>query len=518
VLPRVLRFWLTLAAMLCAAGPGHAAQLPLFLGPQLPPAPRSLPGCLPPTDALERAVWEVVTQGGRPDLSCGNAFAGYLRTPRSPEVRLDAFEAIAAQVANARSEVLLSSMEWHAGPGHPGWTFALAVANLYGRVRANPAAYPHGMAVRVLMGGFPDLTHPDGRSQPLALAGDLWRLGVPLDDPAVGWHLSLLNYRYLPHSHIKMHVIDGRTVAVGGFNFTDWHLPSPQAGGVEPGGHDLQDLGLQMTGPVAQEGVAAFDDLWRHSDELRCPPGVSAAQLEARCRMGPPGPVTHPPAAQEALASGEARAFLLYRRSGVDQADRAHLALLGAARGSIDVMHADFSPSLNCWYAYLQPGSCGVETWPVYLRAVLSALERGVHVRVLTVNYGVGAGPNRSGIALMRREARRRGLDALFEGRYVTRAMHTKALTVDRRMVVVGSMNLHFSSWGPLGLAEAALATGDPAAVGEQQASFEQEWQGASVPVAPERWLQNVPRDLAGPPDPAGSGDGHGRGLPQPLN
>ena len=36
--------------------------------------------CAPPTDPLELALWRVVTEGGRPDHSCGNAFVGYQRT------------------------------------------------------------------------------------------------------------------------------------------------------------------------------------------------------------------------------------------------------------------------------------------------------------------------------------------------------------------------------------------------------------------------------------------------------
>lgn len=84
--------------------------------------------------------------------------------------------------------------------------------------------------------------------------------------------------------------------------------------------------------------------------------------------------------------------------------------------------------------------------------------------------------------------------------------MHTKALTVDRRVVVVGSMNFHFSAWGRLGLAEAALATGDPAAVQQQEASFERIWKTASRPVPDEWWLNTVTPDLGPPPD-AGTPD-----------
>ncbi|QFP75867.1 phospholipase D-like domain-containing protein [Deinococcus sp. AJ005] len=497
---RAARSLLTLAVLACG-GTGLGAELPLFLGPALPAAPLNLPVCVPPTDPLERAVWGVVTENGQPDLSCDNAFVGYLRTPRSLTTPLDAFEITASQIANAHSEVLLASMEWQGGPGKPGWTFAQAVATLYGRVRADPAAYPQGMTVRALLGGFPDFQRPDGRTQPLALLGDLLRLGVPLEDARVGWKLSILNYRYFPHSHVKLHVIDGRDLTVAGYNYTDWHLPA-----TEPGGRGLHDLGLRMSGPVAQSGVAVFDDLWRHSLQLRCPDSVTRETAEAQCQMAPPDPVTHPAAAREAVPGGHARAFMLYRRPGDDAADRAHLALLGAAKSQIDLMQADFGPTPNCWGAYLNPQGCGPDSWPVYMVAVLDALERGVQVRLLTVDYGISAAPNRSGITLLRQELRRQGIQDHFEARYTTFNMHTKALTVDRRMVVVGSMNFHFSSWGTLGLAEAALATDDPAAVQEQETSFETIWKTASRPVPDEWWLKNVTPDLT-PQPAAGTAD-----------
>ncbi|MBB5361664.1 phospholipase D-like domain-containing protein [Deinococcus humi] len=491
---RAMRCLLVLGAVAWGSW-GQGATLPLFLRPVLPAAPANRPACASPTDPLEVALWQVVTANGQPDLSCDNVFTGFLRTPRGPGTPLDAYQITASEVVNARNEVLLANMEWNAGPGHPGWTFVQAVAELYGRVRADPSAYPHGMTVRVLLGGFPDLLHPDGKRQPLALLDDLLRLGVPLQDARVGWTLTLLNYRYFPHSHVKLHIIDGRDLTVAGYNYTDWHLPSS-----EPGGHGLHDLGLRMSGPVAQSGVATFDDLWRHSSQLRCPDAVTRETAAARCRLTPPDPVTHPAAAREAVAAGHARAFMLYRRPGSDEADRAHLALLGATQRQLDLMQADFGPTMNCWGAYLNPQGCGPETWPVYLTAVLEAIRRGVHVRLLTVDYGTGAAANRSGVTLLRQELRHLGLQDRFEARYVTFNMHSKALTVDRRMVVVGSMNFHFSSWGQLGLAEAALATADPAAVSEQEASFETVWQTASRPVPDEWWLKNVvPEPAPGP-------------------
>ncbi|WP_216317876.1 phospholipase D-like domain-containing protein [Deinococcus aestuarii] len=480
---------LTLAGLgLLGRADAVGSEFPLGLGTVLPPSPLNPAAltCPVPTDPLELALWRVTTEGGRADHSCGNAFAGFLRTPRV-NGQPDAFDVTAEQIRQARSEVLLANMEWHAGEERPGWTFAQAARSLYGRVRANPAAYPQGMTVKVALGGFPDLGREDGATQALELVRDLTRLGVPLNDARVGWRLDVANYRYFPHSHVKLHVIDGQDLTVSGYNFTVWHLP-----GTERGGRDLHDLGLRMRGPVAQDGVAVFDDLWRNSRQVRCPENVAADEVARRCFVGEPGPPTHPDAARSLEVAGDSRAFMLYRRPGFDQADRAQVALIGAARQNIDLMQAEFSPSLGCWSAYLQPQDCPVGRWPVYLGAVLHAMERGVRVRALMVDYGIDRVPNRSGVALLRLEARRRGIEDRFEARYVTFGMHTKAYTVDDRMVLAGSMNFHFSAWGSLGLNEAMLATTDAGAVAEQRARFEDMWAHHSREVPQEWWMRNV--------------------------
>lgn len=463
-------------------------EFPLRLGTLRPASPLN-PGvlsCAVPSDPLELALWRITTEAGRADHSCGNTFLSYLRTPGTPE-QPGAFDVTAQQIREARSEVLLTTMEWQAGDGHPGGVFARAVRDLYGRVRADPAAYPQGMTVRIALGGFPDFKRPDAATQALELVRDLVQLGVPMSDNQVGWRLGVANYRYFPHSHVKLHVIDGQDLTVAGYNYTDLHLPSSF-----PGGLDLVDLGLRLRGPVAQDGVAVFDDLWRKSRQVRCPEGTRAEDVPAVCTLQEPDTPEHPDAARTLIPAGTARTFLLYRRPGFDQGERAHLALFGAAQQRIDVMQNAFSPTLMCWFAYWQPDSCPVSDWPPYLQALLEAMERGVQVRALVVDYGIDRVPNRSGVALLRLEARRRGIEDRFEARYVTFAMHTKAVTVDDRLVLAGSMNFHFSSWGSLGLNEAALATTDSEAVAQQREIFETTWDEQSRPIPQEWWLRNI--------------------------
>lgn len=519
---RRLRSWLLsrgrrrhrlLAALaLLGSGLGHAQGLqgvPVGLGPVRPAQPLFAPACAAPRSPLQRVVWDVTTAGGtRTDLSCHNAFVGLPRTPRSPALLHDAFDDLAAQIRAARSEVLVANMQWDFGLGLPGSTVAGAVADLYAQVRARPADYPQGMAVRFSLGGYPDLVRTvDGGTQALSLARDLRLRGVPLSDPALGWRVSILNYPYFPHSHVKLHVIDGQDLTVAGYNFSWTQLPRSE------GGNSQHDVGLRMRGPVAQAGVAAFDDLWRHSQQLHCPPDVLPVDVFTRCALGRAEAPSHPLAAQFALPAGQARGYLLYRRPGDDQADRGHLALIAAARRSIDLMQVDFSPEPVCWGAHLGPDGCGADApgFPVYLRALLGALERGVRVRVLLMpnSSGLERPGNRAGVALMRAEARRRGLEHLFEARFVTFTMHDKTVTFDRELVLVGSMNFHFSAWGPLGLNEAALVTDDLQAVSQQEATFERVWQSDTLsrPAPPEWWLPYVR------PFPAASSAGAGASL-----
>lgn len=513
-----------------AEASAQQAGLPLGFGDARPPRPLLAPPCpantaeggpagSDATDLLRAVAGATARRGvmaGVPELGCFNRFVEFVHTPEGPRPPgstglpaggAGAFTRLAEQIREARSEVLVTNMQWDFGTELPGSAVAQAVADLYGRVRAQPAAYPQGMAVRLLLGGYPDTARPaDSATQILSLARDLRLRGVPLADPGVGWRLSLLHYPYFPHSHVKMHVIDGVDLTVGSYNLSWTQLPR------EIGGNAQQDLGLRLRGPVAQAGVAAFDDLWRHSRELRCPPNLWAAEVFARCALGPAEAPSHPLAASLAWPQGAAHASMLYRRPGDDQSDRAHLALLGAARREILLEQVDFSPEPICWWTHLggpgescDPGglgsgglstdnpSAGGPGFPPYLQALVGAMARGVKVRLLVMpNFGLERPGNRSGVALLREAARRLGHPERFEARYYTATSHTKAVTVDRAVTVVGSVNFHFSAWGPWGLSEAALLTDDPGAVAARVSEFEQTWDSPtqSAPIPLEWWQQ----------------------------
>ena len=62
--------------------------------------------------------------------------------------------------------------------------------------------------------------------------------------------------------------------------------------------------------------------------------------------------------------------------------------------------------------------------------ALTEAARRGVRVRVLLVDYGIDRDANRSGVALMRLAARRRGIEDRLRGR-ITRAVQDGELPAD---------------------------------------------------------------------------------------
>ncbi|MPY67667.1 hypothetical protein F8S09_13400 [Deinococcus sp. SDU3-2] len=451
--------------------------------------PLNVPGCPEPTDPLERAVWAVAVQGGRPDLSCGNRLGPLIELPGGTAATplSSGFDEVAALVEGARSEVLFTTMQWDGGELSPGSTLAGALARLYARVRADPAAYPDGMRVRITLGNYPVIPAFEWGAEVWTALEDLLAAGVPRADPALGWQVELANYAgTFPHSHVKLAVLDGETLLTAGFNYAHGHYPPDHPSGR---GGGLYDLGLVARGPAAQDGANIFDDLWARSRVVVCAGEPRPGRVRQACDLGGLGTPRHPPAARRAVLAGGARAFSLYRREGFTQADEALTALLNAASTRTDLLHVNFSMALDCIVAVLNPALCTDEDPLPWMTALLGAMERGVNVRLLTDGGGsLGAIENRIALAYLRREMARRGIPASrFEARWFPGPLHAKATLVDDRMLVVGSMNLHHSSWtqGLLGLNEAVLATTDPAQARDFRGLFGRFWAGADPAELP---------------------------------
>ncbi|SMB93483.1 phospholipase D-like domain-containing protein [Deinococcus hopiensis] len=454
------------------------------------------PDCLPPTDPLETAVWRVTTREGRPDLSCGNAFLGFLHVPDplpafsdQPPTPHGGFDGLAAQIVGARREVLYAVMEWADDPRRgPGAVIAAGIHGLYRRVQANPAAYPSGVTVRIALGNFPLATRLEWGSQVYAAARDLLAAGVPFGEERLGWRVELANYSgSFPHSHAKLLVTDGEFLTVTGFNVGPLHLPSATTRGH---GGDLRDLGLRVRGPVAHDGLTVFDDLWSRSTRLECAPGATAQTVRTDCHSGGAGAVEHPQgtAGGAVVRVGDARVFSLYRREGFQAADDALVALLNSAGRSVDLMHVSFSMNVRCNLALLSPRLCTADDALPWMRALIRAAGRGVRIRAVLYEHGVLGLENRIGLSVLRRELAARGLEDRFEARWYPGALHAKTMLVDGQMLTVGSQNLHYSSWTPRGLNEYTLATTAPAAATGYAREFRYFWARSPQATLPE-WL-----------------------------
>ncbi|ANE43317.1 phospholipase D-like domain-containing protein [Deinococcus puniceus] len=456
-------------------------------------------GCAAPNDPLELAAWRVTTQNGRPDFSCGNAFLGLLHTPNPdpafsdvPPTPHGGFDGLAAQMADAKREVLFAVMEWDDEPGRgPGAVLAGGVAQLYEQVRANPAAYPDGVTVRIALGNFPVPVNLDWGPQVYAAARDLLAAGVPLTDAARKWRVEVANYSgTFPHSHAKLLVTDGVDLTVMGFNVGPLHLDSAKNGGY---GGNVRDLGVRVRGPVAADGLNVFDDLWTRSSLLSCAPDVTAATVQRACRLGEAAKATHPQGTDQVQigVKGRERVFSLYRREGFRAADDATVNMIGAATQTIDLMHVSFSMSVGCNLALLNPGLCTFDEALPWMEALADAAGRGVQIRALLYEHGFLGLENRVGLAVLRRELERRGVADRLEARWYPGAVHAKTLLLDGRMLLVGSQNLHYSSWTPRGLNEYTLATSAPAATAGYAREFAFFWNKAQPAELP-GWLSGA--------------------------
>ena len=78
-------------------------------------------------------------------------------------------------------------------------------------------------------------------------------------------------------------------------------------------------------------------------------------------------------------------------------------------------------------------------------------------------------------------ELKRRGLDQYVELRFYDGKVHAKSTLIDGKLLMIGSMNMHYSSFGPNGLAEYIVSTDSPQAIGEYQKLFETKW-AQSIP------------------------------------
>lgn len=242
--------------------------------------------------------------------------------------------------------------------------------------------------------------------------------------------------------HSKMLITDARQLIVGGRNLKEEYFELDQA-------INFLDREVYVEGELAlQLGRTHFYEMWNHPHLTARKDDDTLTQAEYRYWEMAVGQA--PELVQQCLnlnlepgidwAAGMTptrapvqlefdsftrrfgRKYVRYNRKD-DHCTRELLAMVNAAHTSIDIENAYFMPTRRWW------------------RALKAARKRGVYIRVLTnSDYTSDVPLVQSVYRYKRRKYLRAGLE-LWEYRG-EKMLHTKAMTVDGRYVMIGSYNL----------------------------------------------------------------------------
>jgi hypothetical protein len=398
------------------------------------------------------------------------------------------FDQVSALVEDAEYEVLFNVMQYvetTAEPS-PGRVLIESVGKLYQQVKANPEDYPRGITVRILLGNYPVFSDFTWGSQIIEVIKDLKWDGIEkMVDPEIGWRVEVANYPGVyPHSHNKMLVVDGKLAGGLGFNYNYIHFSKDHPSGM---GEDLFDLGMTVTGPVAQDAITQYDDMWWGADQIHCEDlSLPDGQWQDTCQELK-AENDHVPEVLRAYLppDGDTSAFSLYRSKVFNEADDFIASSLAASTESIDLITANFSMELYCIIHLLAPGFCTIDDSMPYIDSILEAVENNnTHVRVIMENANSYGLENRVTAMVLYPELVRLGLADQVELRFFNGRTHSKSALIDNAILIIGSQNFQYSAWGEGGgLGENMITTNDPEAIAEYKALFETKW-GDAVPVS----------------------------------
>jgi phosphatidylserine/phosphatidylglycerophosphate/cardiolipin synthase-like enzyme len=147
------------------------------------------------------------------------------------------------------------------------------------------------------------------------------------------------------------------------------------------------------------------------------------------------------------------------------------------------MMQVNFSLEVYCMADLIFPGICSFDNALPYMTAMMEAIERNhVHVRVIMENSNSNGLENRVAGQVFMEELKRRELDQYVELRFYHGKVHAKSTLVDGELLMIGSMNMHYSSWSANALAEYVVTTDNPQAIQEYQRMFETSKKPNSTP------------------------------------
>ncbi len=436
---------------------------------------------------LDVAQDEQWRPAGFPVPFCQNRFLGFIYMPNpepafsnippTPNGGFDRVDNIASLV---RYELDFVTMEYAPDENNtnPGSVLADEIAALYQQIKEDPSRYPRGLTVRVLLGNYPELSNFVWGEQVYDAIADLQEAGVEeMVNEEIGWKLEVANYEgTFPHAHTKFIVIDGQYVMGAGFNYGYLHLPREHPSNK---GDNLTDLALIIQGPIAQDALAAYGDLWDGGNQVHCAdlstgtPEIWQATCEHRVAL-----ISHLPEVMKFSPQDvETNSFSLFRNYNHKVGDQAIAATLASAQATLDIFEVNFSLELICMLDLLNDDVCDYDNRLPYLDSIMTAVEQNdVKVRVLVEKSGSNGLENRVTFKEFERELERRGLADNVELRWFKDRMHTKAVLIDDELLFVGSQNFHYSAWGDRGLAEYSVVSDDPQAVETFRSMYNYYW------------------------------------------
>jgi phosphatidylserine/phosphatidylglycerophosphate/cardiolipin synthase-like enzyme len=401
------------------------------------------------------------------------------------------FDRVTQALQNAQYEVLFANMQWDADQNDesPGFTYAKEVADLYQMVKANPAQYPRGMLVRILLGNYPEMTTLQWGDQIWNVMQDLREAGLEeMENPELGWKVEVANFAGTwPHSHTKFVVVDGKLLIGAGFNYSWLHYPKNHPSGR---GDGLTDLGMIVLGPAAQPALSDFDEMWEGANQLSCPDYASPDETawSQTCQWQKAVAWHVPEVLKYYPAGSQHNAFALFRTAYFKEADHTYDSVLGAAHSSIDAIHVNFSLELICMANLLVPDVCTYDNSLSWMQAMMDAVDQNhVRVRIIVENANSNGLENRVAIKVFQDELAKRGLSDYVEIRFFNGRLHMKSALIDQQLLLVGSQNFHYSSFGDKGLLEFVVASDDPTAIDTYQQMFEYYWEQA-IPLQDADW------------------------------
>jgi phosphatidylserine/phosphatidylglycerophosphate/cardiolipin synthase-like enzyme len=420
---------------------------------------------------------------------CGNNYIGMVYMP-NPELAYSpqrpspngGFDTVSNIASSVQYEVLFSVMEWASDEGDaelsPGSVYTHEIAKLYQQIKEDPSRYPRGLTVRILLGNYPELANFEWGLQIWDVINDLRKAGVDkMVDSEIGWKVEVANFEGVyPHSHTKFLIIDGKIAMAAGFNYGYLHFPFEHPSNK---GADLFDLGIVLSGPIAQQVLVTYDDYWDGAEQLYCPDlSQDPDFLWTRDCVFSVAQATHIPEVQKYyLPGGTSNAYSLNRNLNFQESDEIILSVLAFAEESLDIMEVNFSLELICALDLLNDDVCSYDDALEYMKAIMTAVENNhTRVRVLVEKVNSNGMENRISAKEFTRELEKRGLDQFVEIKFFEGRMHSKAFLVDDELLVVGSQNFHYSAWDD-GLAEYNLATDDPRAIETFKKMFDYYWE-----------------------------------------